>query len=90
MTKEELKQMIELEIKNLLTKPGQPTPQVSARPTGFGPKGVGGGTLDHSDVAGTWDIECGFTLSLTAGEHMSPEQVKAAIRRKMLFFVGGS
>lgn len=44
MTKEELKQMIESEIKNLLTKPGQPTPQVSARPTGFGPKGEGGGS----------------------------------------------
>jgi hypothetical protein len=32
----------------------------------------------------------GVTMSLTAGEHKSPEQVKAAIRHHMLFFVGGS
>jgi hypothetical protein len=90
MTNEELKQMIESEIKRLLNRPGQPPPQISAKPTGFGPKEGGGETPGHSDVVSTWDVQCGLTLSLTAGEHMSPAQVKSAIRHHMLFFVGGS
>jgi hypothetical protein len=86
MTNEALQQMIESEIRKLLNRPGQPTPQVSARLAGFVSKEEGG----HSDVDGIWNIECGVTMSLSAGEHMSPEQVKAAIRHHMLFFVGGS
>ena len=86
MTKEALQQMIESEIKKLLNRPGQPTPQVSARLDSFVSNEEGG----NSGVDSIWNIQCGVTMSLTAGEHMSPEQVKAAIRHHMLFFVGGS